>query len=103
MQVVKLTINSFSTLDISPLSPKSQAELIVLLSACRDLSHTSERVGDEWTSAHYFRPLELTIKGQDTDIFNSLEAAKAHLKSEAAAAEAAKAAAAGVMSEAETA
>ena len=103
MQVVKLTLNGFSTLDISPLSLKSQAELLVLLSGCRDLSNTSERVGDQWTAAYYFRPLELTIKGQDIDIFNCLEAAKAHLKSEAAAAEAAKAAAAGVMSEAETA
>ena len=110
MKVTRLTLNGYNTLDISSLSPKAQAELVVLLANCRSIDSTCEKIANEYQSAYYGRPLEVALKSSDMIIHADFDAAKAHLKSVAevvekasALAEAAKAAAALVMSEAETA
>jgi hypothetical protein len=101
MKVTRLTLNGYNNIDISSLSPKAQAELVVLLASCRSLDSTCEKIADEYQTAHYSRPLEVALKTSDMDLHADFDAAKTYLKSVAQVVESAKAMADAVMSEAE--
>jgi hypothetical protein len=101
MKVTRLTLNGYHSLDISSLSAKTQAELVVMLASCRSLDSTCEKIADEYQSAYYSRPLEVALKSSDMIIHADFDAAKAHLKSVAEVVEKASALAEAVMSEAE--
>jgi hypothetical protein len=101
MKVTRLTLNSYNNIDISSLSPKAQAELIVLLASCRDLGSTCEKIADEYQTAYYYRPLEVALKTSDMEIHADFDAAKTYLKSVAQVVEAAKALADAATAEAE--
>ena len=81
MKVTRLTLNGYNNIDISSLSAKDQAELVVLLANCRSLDSTCEKIADEYQSAYYVRPLEVTLKSSDMILHADFDAAKAHLKS----------------------
>lgn len=81
MKVTKLTINSSTTLDVSALSAKAQAELIILLTDARKLTCTYEKVGDEWATAHYHEVVEIGMRSDDLVVHPDFDSAKAHLKS----------------------
>ena len=80
MKVTRLTLNGYNTIDVSSLSTKAQAELVVLLASCRSIDSTCEKVGDEFQSAYYSRTLEVALKSSDMEIHADFDAAKAHLK-----------------------
>jgi hypothetical protein len=101
MKVTRLTLNGYNTIDVSSLSAKAQAELIVLLASCRSIDSTCEKIADEFQSAYYGRPLEVALKTIDVEIHADYDAAKAHLKLLAQAAEVSKAMTEAVMAEAE--
>jgi endonuclease V-like protein UPF0215 family len=81
MKVTRLTLNGYNTIDVSSLSAKAQAELIVLLASCRSIDSTCEKIADEFQSAYYGRPLEVALKTIDVEVHADFDAAKAHLKS----------------------
>jgi hypothetical protein len=81
MKVTRLTLNGYNSIDISSLSAKDQAELVVLLASCRSLDSTCEKIADEYQSAYYTRPLEVALKSSDMILHADFDAAKAHLKS----------------------
>ena len=101
MKVTRLTLNGYNTIDVSALSPKAQAELVVMLANCRSIDSTCEKIADEFQSAYYSRPLEVALKSSDMDIHADFDAAKAHLKFLAQAVQSAKALADAVMAEAD--
>lgn len=79
--ITKLTINNTTTLDVSALSAKAQAELIILLTDARELGCTYEKVGDEWVDAYYTRPVEIGMRSAEVVLHDDFDSAKAHLKS----------------------
>jgi hypothetical protein len=81
MKITKLTINNSTTLDVSALSAKAQAELIILLTDARELGCTYEKVGDEWVDAYYAKPVEIGMRSADVFLHDDFDSAKAHLKS----------------------
>jgi hypothetical protein len=81
MKVTRLTLNGYNTIDVSSLSAKAQAELIVLLASCRSIDSTCEKIADDFQSAYYGRPLEVALKTIDVEVHADFDAAKAHLKS----------------------
>lgn len=101
MKVTRITLNGYNSIDISSLSPKAQAELVVMLASCRSIDSTCEKIADNFQSAYYSRPLEVALKSSDMEIHADFDAAKDHLKFLAQAADAAKAMTEAVMSEAE--
>ena len=90
MKITKLTINS-TILDVSSLSSKSQAELIVLLTEARELGCAYDKVGDDWVDAFYTKPIEIGMRSDDVVLHDDYKAAKAHLKSLIEVVESAKA------------
>jgi len=101
MKVTRLTLNGYNSIDISSLSPKAQAELVVMLASCRSIDSTCEKIASDFQSAYYSRPLEVALKSSDMEIHADFDAAKAHLKLLAQAAELSKAMTEAVMAEAE--
>ena len=91
MKVTRLTLNGYNSIDISSLSPKAQAELVVMLASCRSIDSTCEKVAGDFQSAYYTRPLEVALKSSDMEIHADFDAAKAHLASLSQAADAVKA------------
>ena len=81
MKVTRLTLNGYNSIDISSLSPKAQAELIVMLANCRSIDSTCEKIAGDFQSAYYGRPLEVALKSSDMEIHADYDAAKAHLAS----------------------
>ena len=79
MKVTRLTLNGYNTIDVSALSPKAQAELVVMLANCRSIDSTCEKIADDFKSAYYSRPLEVALKSSDMEIHADFDAAKAHL------------------------
>jgi len=91
MKVTRLTLNGYNTIDVSSLSAKAQAELVVMLANCRSIDSTCEKIADEYQSAYYTRPLEVALKSSDMILHADFDAAKAHLKSVAEVVEKAQA------------
>ena len=81
MKVTRLTLNGYNTIDVSSLSAKAQAELVVLLASCRSIDSTCEKIAGDFQSAYYGKPLEVALKSSDMVIHADYDAAKAHLAS----------------------